>query len=75
IKLSPLSDNFDEQILSKIEKTINSVIRGMILVAIIQGVLAGIGLTLSKNIIEAHGGYLSYTNLDNRTQFVICLLM
>ena len=35
---------------------------------------AGIGLTLSKNIIEAHGGYLSYNNLDGKTQFIICLI-
>ena len=35
---------------------------------------AGIGLTLSKNIIEAHGGYLSYNKLDGKTQFIICLI-
>ncbi|KFF16366.1 sensor histidine kinase [Flavobacterium hydatis] len=35
---------------------------------------AGIGLTLSKNIIEAHGGYLSYQTDENRTDFVICLI-
>jgi len=35
---------------------------------------AGIGLTLSKNIIEAHGGYLSYQIEEERTKFVICLL-
>ena len=35
---------------------------------------AGIGLTLSKNIIEAHGGYLSYAPRDGRTEFVVCLL-
>ena len=35
---------------------------------------AGIGLTLSKNIIEAHGGYLSYTNQDNSTKFIICII-
>jgi nitrogen fixation/metabolism regulation signal transduction histidine kinase len=35
---------------------------------------AGIGLTLSKNIIEAHGGYLSYQADENRTNFVICLI-
>ncbi|WP_428230439.1 sensor histidine kinase [Flavobacterium sp.] len=35
---------------------------------------AGIGLTLSKNIIEAHGGYLSYQTDENKTSFVICLI-
>lgn len=35
---------------------------------------AGVGLTLSKNIIEAHGGYLAFQNDDGRTSFVICLM-
>lgn len=35
---------------------------------------AGIGLTLSKNIIEAHGGYLAFQNDDEKTAFVICFL-
>ncbi|PAM92424.1 histidine kinase [Flavobacterium sp. IR1] len=35
---------------------------------------AGIGLTLSKNIIEAHGGYLSYQSDEDKTSFVICLI-
>lgn len=35
---------------------------------------AGIGLTLSKNIIEAHGGYLSYNTDEDKTDFVICLI-
>ena len=35
---------------------------------------AGIGLTLSKNIMEAHGGYLNYQTDDHKTRFVICLL-
>jgi nitrogen fixation/metabolism regulation signal transduction histidine kinase len=35
---------------------------------------AGIGLTLSKNIVEAHGGYLAYKNDNGKTAFVICLV-
>lgn len=35
---------------------------------------AGIGLTLSKNIIEAHGGYLNYKVENNITYFTICLI-
>jgi two-component system nitrogen regulation sensor histidine kinase NtrY len=35
---------------------------------------AGIGLTLSKSIIEAHGGYLSFECEENKTQFKVCFL-
>jgi two-component system nitrogen regulation sensor histidine kinase NtrY len=35
---------------------------------------AGIGLTLSKSIVEAHGGYLAYRNDGGKTTFVICLV-
>lgn len=35
---------------------------------------AGIGLTLSKSIVEAHGGYLAHRNEDKKTTFVICLV-
>ena len=35
---------------------------------------AGIGLTLSKSIVEAHGGYLAYQNDGLETTFVICLI-
>jgi len=30
---------------------------------------------LSKNIIEAHGGYLSYVSDEGKTQFVMALLV
>ncbi|MDQ6471922.1 HAMP domain-containing sensor histidine kinase [Flavobacterium sp. LHD-80] len=35
---------------------------------------AGIGLTLSKNIIEAHGGYINYKSETGKTVFEICLI-
>lgn len=34
---------------------------------------AGIGLTLSKNIVEAHGGYLAFKKENNQTVFTVCL--
>lgn len=35
---------------------------------------AGIGLTLSKSIVEAHSGYLTFRNMEKKTTFVISLL-
>lgn len=35
---------------------------------------AGIGLTLSKSIIESHGGYLTFQKDSKNTSFVICLV-
>ncbi len=43
ISLSPLRDTYDEDILAKIKLAINSVIKGSLLIAIIQGILATIG--------------------------------
>ncbi|MDQ5957953.1 MAG: hypothetical protein QG665_294, partial [Patescibacteria group bacterium] len=44
IRYSPLSEDLDRKIMSKLEDTITSVIRGSFVVAIIQGVLAGLGV-------------------------------
>lgn len=46
ITLSPLLDMQDEQILGRLEKTINSVIRGSLAVAVLQGLSTGIGLAI-----------------------------
>jgi two-component system nitrogen regulation sensor histidine kinase NtrY len=35
---------------------------------------AGIGLTLSKSIVEAHSGYLAHRSEHAKTTFVICLV-
>lgn len=43
ISLSPLSDRYDEGIIRKIEIAINSVVKGSILIAVIQGALTSIG--------------------------------
>lgn len=46
IALSPLSDVYDETIFHKLELAINSVVRGSISVALVQGVLTSIGLAI-----------------------------
>jgi len=44
IRLSPLDDKYDSEILNSIEKTVNSVLRGSLSIAVIQGFLVGTGL-------------------------------
>jgi predicted PurR-regulated permease PerM len=44
IKLSPLDDKYDSEILTSVEKTINSVLKGSLSIAVIQGLLVGTGL-------------------------------
>ncbi|MEK7572380.1 MAG: AI-2E family transporter [Patescibacteria group bacterium] len=46
ILLSPLSDDNDEKIINKLSKTINGVMVGYMLIALIQGMLMWIGLSL-----------------------------
>ena len=46
IDLSPLSDSDDQMVFGKIKMAINSVIRGSLIVALIQGALATIGFAL-----------------------------
>lgn len=46
IFLSPLSDNYDQTILTKFETAVNSVVKGALAIAFIQGVLSGIGFAL-----------------------------
>jgi predicted PurR-regulated permease PerM len=44
VRLSPLADKDDEMILDKLATAVNSVVRGKLLIALIQGIFAGIGL-------------------------------
>ncbi len=44
VELSPLNDSDDEHIVNKLEVAVNSVVKGKLAIAAIQGVLAGIGL-------------------------------
>lgn len=46
IFLSPLSDTYDKNILERFEVAVNSVVKGALSVAIIQGVLSGIGFVI-----------------------------
>ena len=46
VKWSPLSDNYDESIIAKLELGVLSVVRGSLLTAVIQGTLVGIGFAL-----------------------------
>ncbi len=47
VSLSPLSDTYDEEILSKLTRAINSVVRGSLVISVVQGVLAAIGLAVA----------------------------
>lgn len=44
--LSPLPDRYDQAIITRLKKAMNSVMKGSLLVALIQGILTGIGFTL-----------------------------
>ena len=44
IMLSPLGDNDDEKIITNLTHSVNAVIRGFLLIAVIQGILMGLGL-------------------------------
>lgn len=46
VKLSPLKDSDDYKILENVVKTVNGVIKGYLFIALIQGLLMGIGLTI-----------------------------
>ncbi|HBD24990.1 MAG: hypothetical protein A2566_00490 [Candidatus Zambryskibacteria bacterium RIFOXYD1_FULL_40_13] len=46
IGLSPLNNEYDEQIFDKMKQAVISTVKGVLLVAIIQGLLAGIGMKI-----------------------------
>lgn len=46
VVLSPLSDIDDEKIIKKLARAVNGIIKGYLLVALIQGILMGLGLAL-----------------------------
>lgn len=46
VALSPLPDAYDCKILTKLESAVNSIIRGSLVIAIVQGILTGVGLAI-----------------------------
>lgn len=46
VDLSPLTDKHDEEIFTKVKQTIRATVSGVLLVAIIQGILAGLGMMI-----------------------------
>jgi len=47
IALSPLSDDYDLMIMSSVVRAVNSVVRGMLLIALIQAIVATVGLAIA----------------------------
>ena len=45
--LSPLADKYDERLIQKVKVAINSVVRGTLIIAVIQGLLTGIGFLVA----------------------------
>lgn len=43
IRLSPLQDRHDRALMTRLESSVNSVLKGQLLIASVQGILAGIG--------------------------------
>ncbi|MBI5456371.1 AI-2E family transporter [Candidatus Kaiserbacteria bacterium] len=46
VELSPLRDSYDESVFHKLELAVNSVIKGNLMIALIQGVASAIGFTI-----------------------------
>ncbi|TSC85582.1 MAG: Uncharacterized protein G01um10148_968 [Parcubacteria group bacterium Gr01-1014_8] len=46
IEYSPLRDSYDESVFNKLELAVNSVIKGNLMIALIQGVLSAIGFSI-----------------------------
>lgn len=46
VVLSPLSDTDDQKIISKLSRAVNGIIKGYLFIALIQGILLGVGLAV-----------------------------
>lgn len=64
IQLSPLSDRYDIEIISKLESAVTSVVRGSLFTGLIQGCFAAIGFTLfGINHVVLWGSVVAVTAL------------
>lgn len=46
VQLSPLADKYDNEIAHKLKRAVDSVIRGVIVIAVVQAILTGIGFAI-----------------------------
>lgn len=46
LRLSPMSDTYDKTIIKELKATVDGVVKGYLLIALIQGILMGIGLMI-----------------------------
>ena len=46
VVLSPLGDSDDEKIIKKLSRAVNGIIKGYLFIALVQGILMGVGLTI-----------------------------
>lgn len=46
LTVSPLDDTYDDEIVHRVGATVHAVVRGALLVSIVQGILAGVGMAL-----------------------------
>jgi len=62
--LSPLPDKYDERLIEKVKVAINSVVRGALIIAIVQGILTGVGFLVAGISNPAlWGGVATITSL------------
>ncbi len=46
VRMSPLEDRYDHMVLEKLQRTVTSVVKGTLIIALLQGVLTGVGFSL-----------------------------
>lgn len=59
VKISPLGDTFDKQIMKRVSTAVNSVIVGEVVIALLQGILTGLGFWIFGVPNAAIWGFLA----------------